>query len=560
MNTVDFNQSRGDKSPSCVLGKSSSTSCSPNQRFGQLSKVAIYVRLSDEDRDKRNATDESESIQNQKSMLVAYAMEKGWDVYKIYCDEDYSGADKSRPEWNKLIADAEEQKFNIVLCKTQSRFSRELEMVEKYIHDKFLEWNIRFVSIVDNADTDIKGNKKSRQINGLINEWYLEDLSDNIRRTLNHKKQNGEWTGSFAPYGFMRDPLDKNHLVIDEEAAEVVREIFDMFLNGMGYLTIAQNLNNRGILNPANYKKSKGSKYSNRDSNRQRVTGNMWTNDTIYYILRKEEYIGTLCQNKTENISYKNKKRRIHSRDKWTRTFNAHEPIIGMDIWERVQAKLSTRTRPDKRTGEKHIFNGKVFCGVCENTLTKVNTPENKGGFRYLKCRTYNNSTDVCDNGKSIRFDALEDIVLIEVNKLLTEYHDSAKIKVDDAGKQRKLDKLAKEKSDIAAQLEKKNKVIELLYSDRVDGIITSEQFIQFSKTAQDSIDTFNERVSRIDMEIEAIKQGLADDNIKEKIIVKYSRIDKLTHEIVGGFIKTIYVGKVGDKNVPREIKIVWNF
>jgi len=551
-----------------------------------MNKVAIYVRLSDEDRDKRNATDESESIQNQKSMLVAYAMERDWDVYKIYCDEDYSGADKSRPEWNELIADAEQQKFNIVLCKTQSRFSRELEMVEKYIHDKFLEWNIRFVSIVDNADTDIKGNKKSRQINGLINEWYLEDLSDNIRRTLNHKKQNGEWTGSFAPYGFMRDPLDKNHMIIDEEAADIVREIFDMFLNGMGYLTIAQNLNNRGILNPAKYKKSKGSKYSNRDNNRQRVTGSMWTNDTIYYILRKEEYIGTLCQNKTENVSYKNKRRRIHSRGKWTRTFNAHEPIIDMDTWERVQAKLSTRTRPDKRTGEKHIFNGKVFCGICENTLTKVNAPDSKGGFRYLKCRTYNNSTDVCgngisgnfsdcrenflnssistrtscSNGKSIRLDALEGIVLDEINKLLTEYHDFDKIEVDGNGKQRKLDKLAKEKSDIATQLEKKNKVIESLYYDKVEGVITSEQFIQFSKTAQNSIDVFNERVAKIDSEIEAIQQGLADDNIKDKIIGKYSRIDKLTHEIIGEFIKTIYVGKIIDVNVSREIKIVWNF
>ena len=291
--------------------------------MSEKNKVAIYCRLSSEDENKSSPNDVSESIENQISMLTEYAKLHNMSIFDIYVDEDYSGADKNRPEWNELISDAENKKFNIVLCKHQSRFTRELEMVEKYIHDKFLEWNIRFVSIVDHADTEIVGNKKARQINGLINEWYLEDLSDNIRRTLNHKKQNGEWTGSFAPYGYMRDPDDKNHLMIDEEAAEVVREIFDMFLNGMGYLTIAQNLNNRGILNPANYKKSKGSKYSNRDGNRQRVTGNLWTNDTIYYILRKEEYVGTLCQNKTENVSYKNKRRQIHSRDKWTRTFNA---------------------------------------------------------------------------------------------------------------------------------------------------------------------------------------------------------------------------------------------
>ena len=188
-----------------------------------MNKVAIYCRLSDEDRDKRDKTSESESIQNQKSMLLAYAMERGWGVFDIYCDEDLSGADRNRPDWNRLIQDAEDRKFNIVLCKTQNRFTRELELVEKYIHDKFLEWNIRFVSIVDHADTEVKGNKKSRQINGLVNEWYLEDLSDNIRRTLNHKKQNGEWTGSFAPYGYMRDPTDKNHLIVDPIAAEIVK-------------------------------------------------------------------------------------------------------------------------------------------------------------------------------------------------------------------------------------------------------------------------------------------------------------------------------------------------
>ena len=192
-------------------------------------KVAIYPRLSEEDRYKKNENDESESIQNQKSMLIEYALEHDWEIYDFYCDEDWSGADRNRPEFNRLLKDAEARKFDIVLCKTQSRFTRELELVEKYIHGLFPQWGIRFVSIVDHADTEIKGNKKARQINGLINEWYLEDLSENIKSVFDNKRKNGQHIGAFALYGYQKDPNQKGHLIIDEEAATVVREVFNLF-------------------------------------------------------------------------------------------------------------------------------------------------------------------------------------------------------------------------------------------------------------------------------------------------------------------------------------------
>jgi len=137
-----------------------------------VSKVAIYCRLSEEDRNKQSSTDDSGSIQNQKAMLIKYALEHNWEVYNIYSDDDYTGADRNRPAFRQLLEDAENHKFNIILCKTQSRFTRELELVEKYIHGIFPMLGIRFVSIVDNADTANKGNKKSRQINDLVNVWY----------------------------------------------------------------------------------------------------------------------------------------------------------------------------------------------------------------------------------------------------------------------------------------------------------------------------------------------------------------------------------------------------
>ena len=155
-----------------------------------MEKVAIYCRLSEEDRNKKQETDDSNSIQNQKAMLLEYSIQQGWEVYNIYSDDNYTGSDRNRPEFKRLLDDAEAHKFDIVLCKSQSRFTRELELVEKYINGLFPIWGIRFISIVDNADTANKGNKKSRQINGLVNEWYLEDMSDkfHISRSYLSKK------------------------------------------------------------------------------------------------------------------------------------------------------------------------------------------------------------------------------------------------------------------------------------------------------------------------------------------------------------------------------------
>src|SRR5574344_1461872 len=182
-------------------------------------KVAIYCRLSEEDRNKKFETDDSNSIQNQKAMLLEYSMEHGWEVYNIYSDDNYTGSDRNLPEFVRLLQDAEARRFDIILCKSQSRFTRELELVERYINGLFPIWGIRFVSLVDNADTANKGDKKSRQINGLVNEWYLEDMSDNIRSVLTNRRENGFHIGAFALYGYKKAPDQKGHLIIDEEAA-----------------------------------------------------------------------------------------------------------------------------------------------------------------------------------------------------------------------------------------------------------------------------------------------------------------------------------------------------
>ena len=222
--------------------------------------AAIYVRLSKEDLN--SGEHESESIRNQKSMLLDYAASKRWIVYKVYCDEDYSGAyagrENTRPEFNRMIEDAKNGEFGIVLCKSQSRFSRNMEVIEQYVHGGFVEWGIRFVSLTDNADTDVKGNKKARQINSLINEWYLEDLSENIKAVFHDKMKRGEFLAPFPPYGYSKDPLNKNHLVVNPRTAPVVRQIFIWHSEGYGAAKISRMLNDRGIPNPRKQQEEDG--------------------------------------------------------------------------------------------------------------------------------------------------------------------------------------------------------------------------------------------------------------------------------------------------------------
>lgn len=317
-------------------------------------KVALYCRLSEEDRNKQFETDDSESIQNQKSMLTQYADTHGWEIYDIYSDDDYAGADRRRPEFNRLLNDAEAHKFDIVLCKTQSRFTRELELVEKYIHGLFPMWGIRFVSIVDNADTAVKGNKKSRQINGLVNEWYLEDMSENIKSVLTNRRMNGLHIGAFALYGYKKDPDQKGHLIIDEEAAAVVREVFTLFSQGYGKTAIARMLNDRGIPNPTEYKHLHGLRYQQP----KRKNSTLWKYFAISDMLTNEIYIGNMVQGKYGSISYKTKINKPRPKEEWYIVRGTHEPIIDRELWDRVQAMIAQKAKPFS-TGKIGLFRKK---------------------------------------------------------------------------------------------------------------------------------------------------------------------------------------------------------
>lgn len=341
-------------------------------------KVAIYCRLSQEDRVK-NDDEESKSIQNQKQILYNYAVEKGWKIVEIYSDEDYTGSDRNRPAFQKLIDDAQKKKFNIILCKSQSRFTREIELVEKYINGKFLEWGIRFISLSDKIDSAEIGSRKIRQLSGLINEWYLEDLSENIKTVLqNHQKQ-GRHIGSFAAYGYKKDPNLQGHLIIDEEAAEIVRTIYDLFNSGKGKTEIAKYLNDKKIPNPAKYKELNGSKYCCKYHEKN---SGLWKYNTVSQILKNPIYSGAMVQHRYEKVSYKSKKIRAVPRNQWIIVQNCHNAIINLEKWNEIQDKLNKNSA--KNFGNtKGIFAGKLRCMFCGATMRRC---KSNGEKYYFKC------------------------------------------------------------------------------------------------------------------------------------------------------------------------------
>lgn len=531
-----------------------------------MEKVGVYCRLSDEDRYKKNKNDDSESIANQKSMLLKYALEQEWEIVDIYSDDDYSGAGTYRPDFERMIKDCESGRINIVLCKTQSRFSRDMEVIEKYLHNKFVEWGVRFVSIVDNADTDNEANKKSRQINGLVNEWYLEDLSNNVKKSLKNKREDGLYMGSFAPYGYLKDPNDKHKLIIDENVAYVVRDIFEKYKEGIGYHRICASLNERNILCPSLYKKSIGSNFVCCNFN-YKTTG-IWTSDTIAKMLQNEVYIGNLIQGKRTNISYKNHKSKKVPKSEWCRTENAHEPIIDKETWYLVQKRLGKHEKP-MSNGKIHILSQKVYCEECGRIFMRnqcnITCACGKVEKRaYLQCKG-NKKYHTCDNNRSIRLDLLEEYVLNAINELLKKCNE-ALLKSDlekELNKENNQDiiitNLNKEKANLEKKINESKLYFKNLYQDKMKGVISEDDFQMLREEYTKDVENYQTRLDEIENELgetEARKQNSKDI---ESILKKYKNIKELNKIIVDEFIEKIYIGKLNKETNTREIRLEWN-
>lgn len=521
-----------------------------------MPKVGIYCRLSIEDKNKLK-TDDSQSIQNQKAMLRDYCHERDWEIYEIYCDDGYSGIDRTRPAFNRLLHDCEAGKINIVLCKDQSRFSRDTVVIEQYINDKFLEWGIRFIGVADNADSDSEMYGTMRLFTSAYNEMYVKDISAKIRRTLTYKREQGQFIGSFAPYGYRIDPNDKHHLIIDEETAPNVRLIFEMYIQGNGYRKIVQELNSRGILSPSAYKQQTGSKYVNCNADASNAKG-LWTQSTIAAILRNDMYTGTLVQGKSHHISYKNKKRKKVAKDEWVKVPDTHEAIIDRDTWERTQERLNSRTRSSRSSQKLSPLSGKVRCTVCGRPM-KRNVYYNKAKtiqYYGLQCATYKTGAMNCSNVKSISGKALEEKIIEELNFIVAQYCQTDEIKLTDfhteqiTALENQLDKLKVQQTVAKTRLTK-------MYKDRLDGLISDKEYAMFRDVLFAEEQDISQRIEDLTKQLEALSAKKINAENQRAVIEKYTHFTKLDRTIADEFIDYIEIGEVTDAG-ERDILIHW--
>ena len=440
-----------------------------------------------------------------------------------------------------------------------------MEMIEKYLHNEFINWNIRFVGLVDSTDTLIVGNKKTRQINGLVNEWQVEDQSINIRAILKNKQSNGLFTGSFAPYGYLKDPKDKYHLIIDEESAEIVREIFKKYANGQGATHICAYLNQKKIPIPSIYKYQKYQKYncSKIDYNKISSGEYIWRTNTIYNILKNEVYIGTLIQHKNEGISYKNRKQRRVPKDKRIVVPHCHKAIIDKEIWNIVSKRFSKYKERIKSCdgGKINLFSGKIRCNCCGHIFYRDSKKIKEKEYAYWVCgNKYETAKVLCDN-KAINEKDIYEIVINSINNQIEKYYDKTIIE-EKYFKQRtpnkdKKKELLNEKEKLEKNINKSKNVITLLYEDRVNKIINEEEFLMLKNRTEANMNISKERIKQIEKKLKIDKNEKIE---LEDIIRKHTKIKKLDRFIIDEFVHQINIGEYDPKTNTRQIIIEWNF
>lgn len=518
-----------------------------------MPKVGIYCRLSIEDK----TGGESQSIQNQKEMLREYCREREWEIYDIYADDGFSGVDPNRPQFRRLLRDCEAGNIDIVLCKDQSRFSRDTVIIEQFINGKFLERGIRFIGIADNADTESESYGTMRLFTSAYNEMYVKDISAKIRRTLAYKREQGQFIGSFAPYGYLIDPADKHHLIIDPESAPVVRLIFDLYISGEGYRKIAQKLNEDGIASPSAYKRMQGSGYINCKAERSSSRG-LWTFSTISAILSNETYTGTLVQGKSHHVSYKNKKRKKVDPSEWIRIPDAHEAIISADVWAGAQERLNSHTRVGARTSELSPLSGKVRCAVCGRPMKRNVYYNTSKTIRYygLQCASYKIGAMNCPNTGTISGKTLERTILDELNRIVGAYCQSDEIRITDFH----AEQLSELQGGLLKLLEKQKAAQERLvkmYKDKLDGFLSDEEYLLFRQKLHDEERESSDRIAAMQQQIADLRARMKNTEGQKALIRQYTHFEVLDRTVAEEFIDFAEIGMTGADGT-REVHVHW--
>lgn len=520
--------------------------------------AALYVRLSRDD----NLEGESYSISNQKKLLTKIAKEKGYTNLLIFCDDGISGVTMERPGYKAMIETIENNKISSVFVKDLSRLGRNYIEVGRLTEEYFPDYDIRLVAVSDNIDTQ-EGENELAPIKNLFNEWYARDISKK-RRISNKIKGNAGEPMGLPPYGYMKNPDGSKNWIIDEEAAAVVRQIFDMTLNGIGTHQNADILASDGVLIPTSYWLSKG---INRSGSKIAASCN-WKSQTIVSILVKQEYCGDILNFKTYSKSYKNKKRLANDRENWVIFRDVHEPVIDRAVWEKVQEMRSRNTRKkQKADGEKNMFSGLLVCADCGSNLW-YHFNQTNHDIEYFNCSGYNKGNrKICSSTHYIRVDFLEKVVLGEIRrltKLVTAYEDEfAKIVMGNSIRAAQQDRQMKQRelNGLIARDNELDTLFERIYEDNVSGKISDERFAKMSFKYEGEQKEVQSQIKKLQAELDKDKSKSVTSDMFMASVRKYTRAKKLTPRMLNELIDKIEVyqaEKINGERVQR-IKIHYN-
>ena len=527
----------------------------------KLYNTAIYCRLSLDDGNKGD----SSSIRTQKMMLEKYALEHGFTIYDYYIDDGYSGLNFERPAFKKMMQDINDGKVNLVITKDLSRLGRDYLQTGYYTEQYFPLHNVRYIAVNDGVDTLIDNNDIA-PFKNILNDMYAKDTSRKVKTAKRLLMQKGLYMAAQPPYGYKKDPNDKNNLIIDEEAAEVVRLIFDLALTNVGVVKITRELNNRGIMPPSIYKASKGDlRFTKLTETRRQMFKNYdiesWNTNTVGSILRDVVYVGDMENHKYEVKNYKTKKCIKVPKEDHIIVRNTHEPIISRSDFEHVQELIKHRQRPS-RHNHPNLFKGILKCKNCGRPLNLYYNKRRNGKlvWRY-RCVGNFVKYGLDDEANTIGYQEIYDIVKSKLKELMTslklnsdEFINNIIEKVDT---DEHIKALVSEKNKIVTRLNTIDSIITRLYEDLVAEKLSGSNY-------QKMLDKYQEEQKKIVSEIETLKNLQKEEDstienyklLKEKVN-EFLEFKELNSLIVHSLISRI---EVGYRDNPRTIKIYYKF
>ena len=512
-----------------------------------LSKTYLcggYLRLSKEDGDVAGSeTLQSNSIENQKEYIEDYLQSKPEiKIVDFYVDDGYSGVNFDRPDFQRMLQDIKNKKIDCVIVKDLSRLGRNYIEVGKYIERLFPLLGVRFIAINDNfdsADDTAASNNIIIPFKNLINDAYCRDISIKIRSHLEVKRKRGEFIGAFAVYGYMRGK-DKNKLIVDPYAAEIVKEIFGMKMDGMSQQAIADELNSLGILSPAEYKKEQGSGYKTVFQTHSKAK---WTAMAVMRVLTNEIYVGTLIQGKESTPNYKVRVREKKPKEEWIRVENAHEAIISRTDFELISDILQKDTRESTGKSAVSVYSGYLVCADCGCSMVRKKVRSGSLEYVYYVCSGNKKDKDICSSHR-ISENTLNMAITKTLQlhlKQLGDLQESIRYIRETSGNSDKIKKLVLQSEKRKEDIEKYNRLKLECYEDYKKELITQDEYMLFKKELDNRI----EEIQRAITELGKKKRMLLDGGYeKESLLEKFltSKEIELKRSILVRFISRIYV------------------